>query len=180
MKNVNATPNGTRMMWKPRVNAICSRAGSSCAGSPASARNAINGIVPAFPESAGLNSSAKTASAVRLRAWVILPIDAGCGCCWDGGERRRSDVTTDAVPACAGAPYHRGVPHQLRPVQAARGRRHRGGSARHGDRGLSVPPLDTPAASLRPNQQGLTIAKDVWMFGIGLILLIDGLGDDER
>ncbi|HEY0535534.1 MAG TPA: hypothetical protein VGD29_28455 [Actinoplanes sp.] len=32
--------------------------------------------------------------------------------------------------------------------------------------------------SLRPSQQGLTIAKDVWMFGIGLTLLIDGLGDD--
>jgi len=34
-------------------------------------------------------------------------------------------------------------------------------------------------ASLRPTQQGLTIAKDVWMFGIGLTLLIDALGDDE-
>ncbi|MCU7727111.1 hypothetical protein ODJ79_25570 [Actinoplanes sp. KI2] len=33
--------------------------------------------------------------------------------------------------------------------------------------------------SLRPTQQGLTIAKDVWMTGIGLTLLIDGLGDDE-
>jgi uncharacterized membrane protein YphA (DoxX/SURF4 family) len=32
--------------------------------------------------------------------------------------------------------------------------------------------------SVRPNQQGLTIAKDVWMFGIGLTLLIDGLGDE--
>ena len=33
--------------------------------------------------------------------------------------------------------------------------------------------------SLRPTQQGITIAKDVWMFGIGLTLLIDGLVDDE-
>lgn|SRR3954447_22170421 len=33
--------------------------------------------------------------------------------------------------------------------------------------------------SLRPTPQGMTIAKDVWMFGIGLTLLIDGLGDDE-
>jgi uncharacterized membrane protein YphA (DoxX/SURF4 family) len=35
------------------------------------------------------------------------------------------------------------------------------------------------AGSLRPTQQGMSIAKDVWMFGIGLMLLIDGLGDDE-
>ena len=42
---VNATPNGTRMMWKPSVNAICSRAGSSCDGSPAaSAFSAIRAI----------------------------------------------------------------------------------------------------------------------------------------
>ena len=34
--------------------------------------------------------------------------------------------------------------------------------------------------SLRPTQQGMTVAKDVWMFGIGFTLLIDGLGDDER
>jgi len=33
--------------------------------------------------------------------------------------------------------------------------------------------------SLRPTAQGMSIAKDVWMFGIGLTLLIDGLGDDE-
>jgi hypothetical protein len=33
--------------------------------------------------------------------------------------------------------------------------------------------------SLRPTQQGMTLAKDVWMFGIGLTLLIDGLGDDD-
>ena len=33
--------------------------------------------------------------------------------------------------------------------------------------------------SLRPTQQGITIAKDLWMFGIGLTLFIDGLGDDE-
>jgi hypothetical protein len=33
--------------------------------------------------------------------------------------------------------------------------------------------------SLRPTPHAMTIAKDVWMFGIGLTLLIDGLGDDE-
>jgi hypothetical protein len=33
--------------------------------------------------------------------------------------------------------------------------------------------------SVRPTQQGITLAKDVWMFGIGLTLLIDGLGDDD-
>jgi hypothetical protein len=33
--------------------------------------------------------------------------------------------------------------------------------------------------SLRPTQQGMSIAKDTWMLGIGLSLLIDGLGDDE-
>src|SRR5512132_2845065 len=35
MMNVNATPNGTRMMWNPSVKAICCRAGSSWEGSPA-------------------------------------------------------------------------------------------------------------------------------------------------
>src|SRR5438445_263759 len=35
MRKVKATPKGTRMMWKPSVNAICSRAGSNCAGSAA-------------------------------------------------------------------------------------------------------------------------------------------------
>ena len=29
-----AIPNGSNMLWKPSVNAICSRAGSSCIGSP--------------------------------------------------------------------------------------------------------------------------------------------------
>src|SRR4051794_11782177 len=33
ISTVNAIPNGTRMMWKPSVNAICSRAGNSCMGS---------------------------------------------------------------------------------------------------------------------------------------------------
>lgn len=32
--------------------------------------------------------------------------------------------------------------------------------------------------SLRPTQQGMTLAKDVWLLGIGLTLLIDGLGED--
>jgi hypothetical protein len=43
--NVNATPNGTRMMWNPSVNAICSRAGASCDGSAAArAFSAIRAI----------------------------------------------------------------------------------------------------------------------------------------
>jgi hypothetical protein len=29
---VNANAKGTRMMWNPSVNAICSRAGSNCEG----------------------------------------------------------------------------------------------------------------------------------------------------
>src|SRR3954447_2977596 len=33
MRKVKATPNGTRTMWNPRVKAICSRAGRTCAGS---------------------------------------------------------------------------------------------------------------------------------------------------
>jgi hypothetical protein len=41
------------------------------------------------------------------------------------------------------------------------------------------PPAAKPRRNLRPTQQGMSIAKDVWMFGIGLMLLIDGLGDDE-
>ncbi|HEV7962264.1 MAG TPA: hypothetical protein VGP57_06965 [Actinoplanes sp.] len=34
--------------------------------------------------------------------------------------------------------------------------------------------------SLRPTQQGVAIAKDVWMLGIGLGLVIDALTDDDR
>jgi hypothetical protein len=33
--------------------------------------------------------------------------------------------------------------------------------------------------SLRPTPQGLTVAKDVWMLGIGLGLVADGLSDDD-
>ena len=44
---------------------------------------------------------------------------------------------------------------------------------------LRVPEM-REEGSLRPTQQGLTLAKDVWMFGIGLTLLIDGLGDDDE
>jgi hypothetical protein len=33
--------------------------------------------------------------------------------------------------------------------------------------------------SLRPTQQGMTIAKDVWMLGIGLSLLVDRLDDNK-
>lgn len=43
---------------------------------------------------------------------------------------------------------------------------------------LRVPEM-REEGSLRPTQQGMSIAKDVWMFGIGLTLLIDALGDDE-
>src|SRR3954464_3009095 len=42
--NVKATPNGTRTMWKPRGNAICSRAGSSCEGSEPPARAAARWV----------------------------------------------------------------------------------------------------------------------------------------
>lgn len=34
--------------------------------------------------------------------------------------------------------------------------------------------------SLRPTQQGAVIAKDVWMLGTGLALVIDGLSDGAR
>src|SRR3954471_5589768 len=43
---------------------------------------------------------------------------------------------------------------------------------------LRVPEM-REEGSLRPTPQGMSIAKDVWMFSIGLTLLIDGLGDDE-
>jgi hypothetical protein len=34
--------------------------------------------------------------------------------------------------------------------------------------------------SLRPTQQGMSVAKDVWLLGIGLTMVVDGLGDDCR
>jgi hypothetical protein len=34
--------------------------------------------------------------------------------------------------------------------------------------------------SLRPTQQGVAIAKDIWMLGIGLGLVVDALTDDDR
>ncbi|GIF00848.1 DoxX family membrane protein [Paractinoplanes rishiriensis] len=43
---------------------------------------------------------------------------------------------------------------------------------------LRVPEM-REAGSLRPTQQGMSIAKDVWMLAIGLTLLIDGVEDDE-
>jgi hypothetical protein len=43
---------------------------------------------------------------------------------------------------------------------------------------LRVPGMRTEG-SLRPTQQGMSIAKDVWIFGIGLSLVVDGLGDVE-
>jgi hypothetical protein len=44
--------------------------------------------------------------------------------------------------------------------------------------------LKTPGMTkedgIRPTQQGTAISKDVWMFGSGLNLLIDGVGDRRR
>jgi hypothetical protein len=34
--------------------------------------------------------------------------------------------------------------------------------------------------SLRPTQQGLVLAKDVWMLGIGLGFVVEALAGDER
>src|SRR4051794_5524181 len=42
---VKATPNGTRMMWKPSVNAIICRAGSTCEESAASTVTASDNSV---------------------------------------------------------------------------------------------------------------------------------------
>ena len=40
--------------------------------------------------------------------------------------------------------------------------------------------LRTPALTrddgVRPSQDGIGVAKDVWMLGIGLSMLVDGLG----
>src|SRR4051794_15327074 len=66
MRKVNATPKGTRMMWKPRVKAICSRAGSNCDGSAASATSKAR-VMPVTPaeqtapvlDAATMNSSAR-------------------------------------------------------------------------------------------------------------------------
>lgn len=38
----------------------------------------------------------------------------------------------------------------------------------------------TEADGIRPTQDGTAIAKDVWMFGAGLALVIDGLIDNGR
>jgi hypothetical protein len=35
----------------------------------------------------------------------------------------------------------------------------------------------TKEGSLQPTQQGIALAKDVWMLGIGLTLVIDGVTD---
>src|SRR3954451_19777228 len=61
IRNVKATPNGTRMMWKPSVNAICSRAGSSWSGSAAASR----------PDRAPASAASATAS--RAMASRVLP-----------------------------------------------------------------------------------------------------------
>jgi hypothetical protein len=39
---------------------------------------------------------------------------------------------------------------------------------------LRTPPLRQPG-SLRPSQQGIAVAKDIWMFGIALGFLVDEL-----
>src|SRR3954454_22323233 len=79
MRNVKATPKGTRMMWKPSVNAICSRAGTSWEGSAASATVANDTTVMAgrlrkaqaapWPGAAGGDSSPRPGSG---------PLDADC------------------------------------------------------------------------------------------------------
>jgi hypothetical protein len=43
---------------------------------------------------------------------------------------------------------------------------------------LKTPGMREPG-SLRPTQQGIGIAKDVWLLGAGLTLLLDGLRDDD-
>jgi hypothetical protein len=43
---------------------------------------------------------------------------------------------------------------------------------------LRTPGMSEPG-SIRPTQQGTAIAKDIWMLGIGLGLLIDALSDDD-
>ncbi len=40
---------------------------------------------------------------------------------------------------------------------------------------LRTPGMTRPGASIAPTQDGLTIAKDVWMLGIGLGLVIKGV-----
>ncbi|QES46907.1 hypothetical protein DEJ50_02635 [Streptomyces venezuelae] len=35
------------------------------------------------------------------------------------------------------------------------------------------------AGSLRPTEQGITLAKDVWMLGIGVSLIIDGVNENR-
>jgi uncharacterized membrane protein YphA (DoxX/SURF4 family) len=44
--------------------------------------------------------------------------------------------------------------------------------------------LKTPGmrkeGSIQPTEQGLTLAKDVWLFGIGLSLVLDGFSEKEN
>jgi hypothetical protein len=40
--------------------------------------------------------------------------------------------------------------------------------------------MTKPGKSVAPTQDGLPIAKDVWMFGIGIGLLTQGLLDRKR
>jgi hypothetical protein len=50
--------------------------------------------------------------------------------------------------------------------------------------GLVMTYLKTPGMTeddgIRPTQQGTALAKDVWMLGAGLALLLDGLADGTR
>lgn len=41
---------------------------------------------------------------------------------------------------------------------------------------VRLPGMHEPG-DLRPTQQGIPLAKDVWLLGAGLTLLLDGLGD---
>ena len=43
---------------------------------------------------------------------------------------------------------------------------------------VKTPGMHEPG-SLKPTQQGTAIAKDVWLVGAGLTLLLDGLTDDD-
>jgi hypothetical protein len=44
---------------------------------------------------------------------------------------------------------------------------------------LKTPGMHEPG-SLAPTQQGTPIAKDVWMLGIGIGLMVDALGESVR
>lgn len=45
---------------------------------------------------------------------------------------------------------------------------------------LNTPGLTAEGSSFKPSQDGTGIAKDIWMVGAGLALVIDGLTDDAK